>query len=108
MKKCITSSLPLAQGLSGQIFAEVQESFERFCLAAGIATLTRMLAEDATALWAALMLAMRGVRVIAGERRKERSAFTAARYRSNGQGCGIAMVRKCRCRIGNRQYRKNG
>jgi len=50
MKKCITSSLPLAQGLSGQVFAEVQESFERFCLAAGIETLTQMLEEDATAL----------------------------------------------------------
>ncbi|MDT8326479.1 MAG: IS256 family transposase, partial [Roseovarius sp.] len=55
MKRTITS--PLALASTAELTAAVEEardevgaSFERFCLIAGLASLTQMLEEDATAL----------------------------------------------------------
>ena len=50
MKRITTSAPPAATALVTDAWDAVGASFERFCLTAGVATLTRMMEEDATAL----------------------------------------------------------
>ena len=50
MKRITTPAPPAATALVTDAWDAVGASFERFCLTAGVATLTRMMEEDATAL----------------------------------------------------------
>lgn len=50
MKRTTTTPAAAATAMMQEAFQEVEESFERFCLRAGLATLTEMLEADASAL----------------------------------------------------------
>jgi hypothetical protein len=67
-------------------------SFELFCLASGMEALGEMMDHDAQA---SAVHAMRGVVTdgrTAGGTRRARSVFTAARWRSSGQGFSLACT----------------
>ena len=50
MKKSTTSPAAVPTAIVEEAWQQVSVSFERFCLTAGIATLTRMMEEDADGL----------------------------------------------------------
>jgi hypothetical protein len=100
MKKHTTSTAIPTYALKAEALASVSASFERFCLAAWLETLSEMLEQDETAAC--------GERHERGERRqahrwggpKARSAFTAARARSSAQGFASSTGPSASCPVG--------
>ena len=100
MKKHTTSTAISTYALRAEALASMSASFERFCLAAGLETLSEMLEQDATAAC--------GERHERGERRqahrwgrtKAKSAFTVARSRSSAHGFAGSTGPSAYCRVG--------
>jgi hypothetical protein len=100
MKKHTTSTAIPTYALKAEPLASMSVSFERFCPAAGLETLSEMLEQDATAAC--------GERHERGERRqahrwggpKASSAFTVARSRSSAPGFAGSMGPSGYCRVG--------
>src|SRR5207248_26776 len=115
MKTNITTATALPRavlepvlGPVGKAFEEVSASFDRFCLAAGIEALSKMIekdAEEACGPRHSRGEARRGYRWGA---REARSPFTPARLRSNGRGCAILLAANWGWRAGSRRRRKTG
>lgn len=83
MKKATTSTEALASvssiaKMKEVAWEEVKKSFDRFCLMAGVDSLTRMFAEDAEEICGPAMGAGPGRAATAGEPPRERLDFTAA------------------------------
>ena len=101
MKKHTTSTAIPTHVLKAEALASMSASFERFCLAAGLETLSEMLEQDATA--ACGQNATSGVsdaRRTAGGGPKARLAFTAARSRSSAHGFAGSRGPSAHCRVG--------
>src|SRR5215216_4600942 len=96
------SSITLAPSLE-MAWANVDSSFERFCLTAGIGAIEHMLREDAQQL-AGVPHSRREDRV--GQRWAEpraRSDFMGARLRCIARGCAASTALNLRCRPGRRR-----
>ena len=96
------SLLALVPGLE-MAWQDVDSSFERFCLKAGIGAIEQMLCEDARQLAGAPHYRGAG-RVGAGGGPKERSVSMVARLLCIARGCAVTTAMKLRCRPG-RQHR---
>jgi hypothetical protein len=108
MTRNITPTRPDTTALIAQAWDAVGASFERFCLTAGVATLARMMDEDAMQLCGRRYERSADKAGTAGAEPKGRSASTAARSRSTGLGCVRARVPRWRCRAGRRPWRRTG
>ena len=89
--------LPLFPSLE-MAWRDVDSSFERFCLTAGIGPLNKCCARTRSSLPARRTAAAEAAPVTAGVRRRARSASTAAKLRCIGRGYAASMVMKLRCR----------
>ena len=88
---------------------DVDSSFERFCLTAGIGALEQMLCEDAQRLAGAhRIVAVEAASVTAGARPKARSASMAARLPCIARGCAASTATNFRCRPGRRHRLRTG
>src|SRR6516225_6169260 len=92
-------------GPVGKAFEEVSASFDRFCLAAGIAALGEMMDKDAADAC--------GPRHSRGEGRRwgargARSPFMPVRWKSSGRGSAILLATSWRCRVGNTRRGRTG
>ena len=87
---------------------DVDSSFERFCLTAGIGAIEQMLREDAEQLTGAPHRRGGGRVGHRWARRRARSASTAARLRCIGRACAASMVMKLHCRPGRRRRLRTG
>ena len=75
-------------------------SFERFCLAAGIETLSEMMEQDAEAICGSRHARAKAGRRIDGSGRRARSAFTAVRSMSSVRAFAASTERSACCRVG--------
>jgi hypothetical protein len=97
-----TPSFALVPSLEAP-WQDVDRSFERFCLTAGIGAIEQMLRDDARQLTGVPY--SRGEHRVgrAGARPKARSAFTAARSPWIGRACAPTTGVKSSCRPGRRR-----
>jgi len=100
MKKHTTSTAIPTYALKAEALASMSASFERFCLAAGLETLSEMLEQDATAACGERHERVSGARRTAGGGPKARSAFTVARSRSSAHGFAGLTGPSAYCRVG--------
>ena len=99
--------LPLFPSLE-MAWRDVDSSFERFCLTAGIGALEQMLRQDAQQLTGAPHSRSGGR---AGHRwgtTEGKIGFPAAKLRCIGRGYAASMVMKLRCRAGRRRRPRTG
>ena len=95
-----TSPMALVPSLEAA-WQDVDSSFERFCLTAGIEAMEQMLCEDAQRLAGPRHSRAESALASAGARRRGRSASTAARLMCAGRACA-AMAMRFSCRLGGR------
>ena len=108
MNKSTTSTAIPTRALKLQALSNISASFELFCLASGMEALGEMMDHDAHAICGPhLREAISGGRT-AGGKRRARSAFTAARLRSSGQGFAASTGRNWLCQAGRRRLRRTG
>jgi hypothetical protein len=101
------SSVALVPSLE-TAWQDVDSSFERFCLTAGIGTIEQMLCEDAQHSPARRIVAAEAASATAGAGPKERSASMVARLPCIARGCAVTTAMKSCCRPGGRHRRKTG
>ena len=100
MKETTTSATMVPVAIIEEAWQEVGASFERFCLTAGIATLSNMMEEDAVRLC--------GPRYGRGEgkaghrwgKTKGKVGFLVARSRLNAPACALVTATRSPCRAG--------
>ena len=112
MKRVSTPSIALppatAMGAVGKAWDEMSESFDRFCLAAGVDALGAMMRRTPRRLVVLATSAARGGADTTGAEPKARLAFMPARYRLSGRACATLRARSWRCRSGNGRSRRTG
>src|SRR5215813_14018120 len=101
------SSLALVPSLE-TAWQDVDSSFERFCLTAGIGAIEQMLCEDAQQLAGAPHILTEGASATAGAGPRERSVSMVARLLCIARGCAVTTAMKLRWRPGGRHRRKTG
>ena len=102
------SSLALVPSLE-TAWQDVDISFERFCLTAGIGAIEQMLCEDAQQLVGTRQLTVAGDgSATAGAGPRARSVSMVARLPCIARGCAVTTAMKLRCRPGGRHRRKTG
>ena len=106
-KTTTPSSLALVPSLE-TAWQDVDSSFERFCLTAGIGAIEQMLCEDAQQLAGAPHSRGNGRVAIAGAGPRARSASMAAMLRSVARGCVASTAMNFRCRPGRRRRPRTG
>src|SRR6516164_6306608 len=94
-------------GPVGKAFEEVSASFDRFCLAAGIAALGEMMDKDAANACGPRHSRGEGL-AIGGGVRGARSPFMPVRWKSSGRGCAILLATSWRCRVGSTRRGRSG
>ena len=99
--------LPLFPSLE-MAWRDVDSSFERFCLTAGIGAVEQMLRQDARLTGAPHSRGEGRAGHRWGTTRRARSASTAAKLRCTGRGYAASMVMKLRCRAGRRRRPRTG
>ncbi len=87
---------------------DVDSSFERFCLTAGIGALEQMLCEVLSGSPAHRIAAVQAASVTAGAGPRARSASTVAMLQSIARGCVALMAMNYRCRPGRRHRLRTG
>ena len=102
-----TSPLALVPSLE-TAWQDVDSSFERFCLTAGIGAIEQMLCEDAQQLAGAPHSRGGGALATAGAEPRARSASMAARLPCIGRGCAATTAMRLRCRPGRRRRPRTG
>jgi len=107
MKKNSTTAGLVAAGLEAA-WEDVSVSFERFCLTAGMATLTAMMEVDAAELCGARHGRKRDRRAYRWAGRRASLDFTAARSALYDPACVPAVAPSWGCRAGRRRKRKTG
>ena len=108
MKKDSISARLVAPGIETG-WENVTASFERFCLTAGIATLTEMMEQDAVELCGSRHERAAAIdAVIAGAARPASSASMEARQRSTGHGFAVGSAMSSRSRAGRQPRRRTG
>jgi hypothetical protein len=100
MKKHTTSTAIPTHALKAEALASLSASFERFCLASGLETLSEMMEQDATAACGGRMSGASSAKRTAGGGRKARSAFTAARSRLSARAFVGSTAPSAFCRVG--------
>ena len=100
MKKHITSTAIPTHALKTEALASMSASFERFCLAAGVETLSEMMDQDAEAVCGARHARDEAGGRIDGAEQRARSASTAARSRLSVRAFAVSTARNARCRAG--------
>src|SRR5262249_33586971 len=95
-------------GPVGKAFEEVSASFDRFCLAAGIAALGEMMDKDAADACGPRTRAAKGAVAIGGGVRGARSPFMPVRWKASGRGCAILLATSRRCRVGSTRRGRTG
>ena len=108
MKKHITSTAIPTYALKTEALAGMSASFERFCLAAGIESLTEMLEEDAVAVCGARHERGESRKAHRWGRTKGKIGFTAAKSRSSAHVFAGVMASSMCCRAGKARQAKIG
>ena len=106
MKKCTTPAVIDPAAIVEDAWQDVGASFERFCLATGVATLAGMMEEDASRLCGPRYGREHGRDGHRWGRTRGKSASTAARSRSNGLVSLPAPAARWPCRVGKRPCRR--
>ena len=109
MNKLTTSTAIPTRALKLEALSKISASFELFCLASGMEALGEMMDRDAQAICGPRHA--RGIVTggrTAGGKRRARSASTAARLKSSGQGFAALTGRSSLYRVGRRQLRRTG
>ena len=101
------SSLALVPSLE-TAWQDVDSSFERFCLTAGIGAIEQMLCEDARQLAGAPHHRAEAGSATAGAGPRERSVSMVARLPCIARGCAVTTAMKLRCRPGRRHRPRTG
>ena len=101
------SSLALAPSLK-MAWQDVDSSFERFCLTAGIGAIEQMLCEDASGSLVGRIAAVAAAWATAGAEPRARSASMAAMLPSNAHVCVALTAMKFRYRPGRRRGPRTG
>jgi hypothetical protein len=86
---------------------DVDSSFERFCLTAGIGAIEQMLCEDAQQLAGRIIVAEAAL-ATAGAGPREKSVSMVARLPCIAPGCAVTTAMKLRCRPGRRHRPRTG
>ena len=109
MTKNSTAPVAAPPAIVAEAWQQVGASFDRFCLASGVAALQTMMEQDATPPSVVRATSTRtAATATAGAVPRGRSVFTAARSRSIVHGCGRTAVRRWRCQAGRRHRRRIG
>src|SRR5262249_849745 len=101
------SSLALVPSLE-TAWQDVDISFERFCLTAGIGAIEQMLCEDAQQLAARRIIVADAASATAGPGPRARSVSMGARLPCIARGCAVTTAMKLRCRPGRRHRPRTG
>src|SRR5262245_37261356 len=103
------SSLALVPSLE-TAWQDVDSSFERFCLMAGIGAIEQMLCEAAQRGNSAArrIIVAEVASAAAGAGPRERSVSMVAKLLCIARGCAVTTAMKLRCRPGERHRRKTG
>ena len=101
------SSLALVPSLE-TAWQDVDSSFERFCLTAGIGAIEQMLCEDARQLAGAPHNRSGGRVGHRWGRTKGKIGFHGGKLPCIARGCAVTTAMKLRCRPGGRHRRKTG
>ena len=108
MNQATTSTAIPTRALKLEALSNIAASFELFCLASGMEALGEMMDHDAQSIAGPTMReAICGGRIGGGER-GARSASTAARLRSSGQGFAASTGRNWLCQAGRPLLRRTG
>ena len=107
MKKIITTSKPDATAMVEAAWQTVGESFDHFCLTAGIATLEGMMEEDAERLCGPRHGRLKERDGTAGDERRAGWPSMAGRSRSGDRVCADAAA-SLHCRAGRLPDRRTG
>jgi hypothetical protein len=108
MNKLTTSTAIPTRALKLEALSKISASFELFCLASGMEALGEMMvAMHKQSVVHGMREVVTGGRT-AGGKRRARSASTAARSKSSGQGFAALTGRSSLYRVGRRQLRRTG
>ena len=108
MNKFTTSTALPTRALKLEALSKISASFESFCLASGMEALAEMMDRDAQAICGPRHARGRDRRGHRWGKRRARSASTAARSKSSGQGFAALTGRSSLYRVGRRQLRRTG
>ena len=96
-------------GPVGKAFEEVSASFDRFCLAAGIAALGEMMEKDAAEACGTRHSRTKERRGYRWGRTQGKIAFHAGKIEiESGRGCAILPAPNWRCRAGSTRWGRTG
>src|SRR4029077_18637528 len=99
----VTTPSPLALVPSLETaWQDVDSSFERFCLTAGIGAIEQMLCDDAQQLAGGRIIVAEAASATAGAGPRARSVSMVARLPCIARGCVVTTAMKLRCRPGRR------